>query len=201
MKDLGDDSTTMEYYQQFPDEFFDSTVLADVSELYGHFLKYIPEHGKVLDFGCGSGRDTKAFLDMGYSVEAIDGSSEMCIRASEYTGIDVKCMDFFDLNEESKYDGIWACASLLHVGRDRLPEIFEVLRKSIAQGGILYASFKYGDFSGIRDGRYFDDMNEEILREILSTVKGFDTVEMWQSQDVRRGKDVDWINVILKRVS
>jgi hypothetical protein len=110
-------------------------------------------------------------------------------------------MDFFDLNEESKYDGIWACASLLHVGRDRLPEIFEVLRKSIAQGGILYASFKYGDFSGIRDGRYFDDMNEEILREILSTVKGFDTVEMWQSQDVRRGKDVDWINVILKRVS
>ena len=201
MKDLGDDSTTMEYYQQFPDEFFDSTILADVSELYGHFLKYIPEHGKVLDFGCGSGRDTKEFLDMGYSVEAIDGSSEMCIRASEYTGIDVKCMDFFDLNEESKYDGIWACASLLHVGRDRLPEIFEVLRKSIAQGGILYASFKYGDFSGIRDGRYFDDMNEEILRWILSTVGGFDTVEMWQSQDVRRGKDVDWINVILKRVS
>ena len=145
MKVLGDDSTTMEYYQQFPDEFFDSTILADVSELYGHFLKYIPEHGKVLDFGCGSGRDTKEFLDMGYSVEAIDGSSEMCIRASEYTGIDVKCMDFFDLNEESKYDGIWACASLLHVGRDRLPEIFEVLRKSIAQGGILYASFKYGD--------------------------------------------------------
>ena len=186
MKDLCDDSTTMEYYQQFPDEFFDSTVLADVSELYGHFLKYIPEHGKVLDFGCGSGRDTKEFLDMGYSVEAIDGSSEMCIRASEYTGIDVKCMDFFDLNEESKYDGIWACASLLHVGRDRLPEIFEVLRKSIAQGGILYASFKYGNGMTVRGERQFSDFTEKSIIPLFETA-GFQIINVVVGEKTKNG--------------
>lgn len=193
-------STTMEYYKNNADDFFESTVEADVSYLYDHFLKYIPNNGTILDFGCGSGRDTKAFLDKGYKVDAIDGSPELCKMASEYSGIEVNCMDFFDLDITSKYDGIWACASLLHVDKERLPEIFDILRNALVLNGYLYASFKYGDFKDIRDGRYFDDLNEETLNIVLSDVKGFETIEMWQSQDVRREKDVDWINVILKKV-
>lgn len=192
--------TTMEYYKDYAEEFFESTIDADVTPLYEYFLKYIPDGGKLLDFGCGSGRDTKYFVDQGYDVEAIDGSVELCKMASEYTGIEVKCMDFFDLDDESKYDGIWACASLLHVDRSRLPEIFSVLRHALVSGGYLYASFKYGDYNDIKDGRYFDDLNEDSLSEILSGVHGFETVEMWKSHDIRRGNEVDWINVILKKI-
>ena len=190
----------MNYYKANAEEFFESTIDADVTPLYEHFLRYIPYGGKILDLGCGSGRDTKFFLDQGYDVEAIDGSPELCKMASDYAGIEVKCMDFFDLNEKSKYDGIWACASLLHVDSERLPEIFGILKNALVMNGYLYASFKYGDYKDIRDGRYFVDLNEDSLRGILSSVQGFDIVEMWQSQDVRRGKDADWINVILKKV-
>ena len=197
---MDDRQTTMKYYKDYAEEFFESTIDADVTPLYDHFLKYIPNGGKILDLGCGSGRDTKFFLNQGYDVEALDGSSELCKMASEYTGIEVKCMDFFDLDDESKYDGIWACASLLHVDRERLPEILGIIKKALVSNGYLYASFKYGDYKDIRDGRYFVDLNEDSLKEILSSVQGFDIVEMWQSQDVRRGKDVDWINVILKKV-
>lgn len=191
---------TMEYYKEYAEEFYESTIDADVAPLYEHFLKYIPDSGQILDFGCGSGRDTKYFADQGYEVDAIDGSPELCKMASEYSGIVVKCMDFFELEVESKYDGIWACASLLHVDKERLPEMFDVLKKALVTNGYLYASFKYGDYKDIRDGRYFVDLNEDSLKEILSSVQGFDIVEMWLSQDVRRGKDVDWINVILKKV-
>lgn len=197
---MDDRQTTMEYYKDYAEEFFESTIDADVTPLYEHFLRYIPDGGSILDLGCGSGRDTKYFLDQGYDVEAIDGSSELCKKASEYTGTEVKCMDFFEIEEESIYDGIWACASLLHVDRERLPEIFRVLKNALVMNGYLYASFKYGDYKDIRDGRYFVDLNEDSLTEIISSVQGFDIVEMWQSQDVRRGKDVDWINVILKKV-
>ena len=197
---MDDRQTTMEYYKDYAEEFFESTIDADVTSLYEHFLKYIPDSGQILDFGCGSGRDTKFFTDQGYEVDAIDGSPELCKMASEYSGIVVKCMDFFELEVESKYDGIWACASLLHVDRERLPEIFRVLKNALVMNGYLYASFKYGDYKDIRDGRYFVDLNEDSLTEIISSVQGFDIVEMWQSQDVCRGKDVDWINVILKKV-
>lgn len=197
---MDDRQTTMKYYKELAEEFFESTIDADVTPLYEHFLKYIPDAGQILDFGCGSGRDTKYFADQGYEVDAIDGSLELCKMASDYSGIKVKYMDFFDLNEDSKYDGIWACASLLHVDRVRLPEILGILRKALVFNGYLYASFKYGDYSDIKDGRYFDDLNEDSLSEILSRVQGFETVEMWQSQDVRREKNVDWINVILKKV-
>ena len=192
--------TTMEYYKEYAEEFYESTIDADVEPLYERFLKYIPDSGQILDFGCGSGRDTKYFADQGYEVDAIDGSPELCKMASEYSGIVVKCMDFFELEVESKYDGIWACASLLHVDRERLPETFEILKNALVMNGYLYASFKYGDYKDIRDGRYFVDLNEDSLTGIISSVQGFEIVEMWQSQDVRRGKDVDWINVILKKV-
>ena len=197
---MNNNSKTKKYYKINAVDFFNSTIDADVTPLYEHFLRYIPYGGKIFDLGCGSGRDTKFFLDQGYDVEAIDGSPELCKLASDYTGIDVKCLDFFDLDEKSKYDGIWACASLLHVDRERLPEIFVILKNALVMNGYLYASFKYGDYKDIRDGRYFVDLNEDSLTEILSSVQGFEIVEMWQSQDVRRGKDVDWINVILKKV-
>ena len=199
-KNGGNMSITIDYYNNKTEEFFESTVMAEVGLLYDRFLKYIPDGGRILDLGCGSGRDTKKFLNRGYKVEAIDGSSELCKLASEYTGIDIKCMDFFDLDEHERYDGIWACASLLHVEKEKLVDLLMKIRSALVPGGVLYMSFKYGDFEGERDERYFVDLNEYEFGKIYNKLEGYSKVDEWYSEDVRRDKDVKWLNEILRRV-
>lgn len=193
-------SITIDYYNNKTEEFFESTVMAEVGLLHDRFLKHIPAGGRILDLGCGSGRDTKEFLNKGYKVEAIDGSSELCKLASEYTGIDIKCMDFFDLDEHERYDGIWACASLLHVEKEKLIDLLMKLRSALVPGGVLYMSFKYGDFAGERDERYFVDLNEYEFGKIYNKLERYSKVDEWYSEDVRRDKDVKWLNEILRRV-
>lgn len=192
-------SITKDYYKDNSQEFFDSTVIADVTPLYDHFLKYVPENGSILDLGCGSGRDTKAFKDMGYKVDAIDGSEELCALASQYSGIEVKCMDFESVDFTDRYDAIWACASLLHVESDKLPDLIERLLKALHKDGVIYMSLKYGDFEGERDGRFFLDMTEDRFHSLISSIRGGKLIEEWPSRDVRRGKEVDWYNAILRR--
>ena len=191
---------TLEYYETNTVEFYESTVIADLTILHDKFLEQVPVGGRILDFGCGSGRDTKVFLDRGYQVDAIDGSAELSKLASQYTGIQVRCMDFFDLDAINTYNGIWACASLLHVEKQRIPDIISKLRDALVTGGVLYMSFKYGDFNEFRDERHFTDLNEELAEELLSKINGIETVDIWQSYDVRRGKDVHWLNMMVRKV-
>ena len=190
---------TKQYYKDNSKEFFDSTVIAEVSPLYERFLRYVPDSALILDLGCGSGRDTKAFLNMGYKVDAVDGSKELCSLASRYTGVEVKCLDFTTIDYKDRYDAIWACASLLHISSQKQPELFEKLRDSLQSEGIVYMSFKYGDFEGERDGRFFLDMTSEKFHPILNQVSGLKLVEEWESEDVRRGKSVNWYNAILRK--
>ena len=190
---------TKQYYQDNAQDFFDSTVNANLSSHYDHFLRYVPEHGKILDFGCGSGRDSKYFLNKGYVVEAIDGSSEMCRLASDYCGIQVRCMDFQDLNEDEKYDAIWACASLLHVAKDQMPTVIIKMRDALVSSGVMYISFKYGNYEGERNGRFFFDVTPEVFSDLISRVSGLKVIEEWFTEDVRPEKETQWYNVILKK--
>ena len=146
---------TSKYYDDNSREYFNSTVMANVTSLYEHFIKYVPKGSLVLDFGCGSGRDTKAFREMGYNVEACDGSEKLCRLASDFAGINVKCMDFMGLDEVEKYDAIWACATLLHVPSIKLPYLLSKMKDALRNKGIIYMSFKFGCFEGDRDGRFF----------------------------------------------
>ena len=197
---------TIKYYEKEYETFIAETIDADTEVLRRRFLSHITDNGEILDLGCGSGRDTKAFIDAGYRVSAIDGSEEICRAASEYTGIDVKCMDFFDIKDEAAYDGIWACASVLHVEKSRIPKLLEVLYRALKKGGVLYLSFKYGDHDGFRDGRHFTDLNENGFSELLDSLycesvtrDEFELIDEWKSEDVRRGKNVEWLNVILRK--
>ncbi len=192
---------TLEYYDNNTDNFIEGTINVDLGDIHAIFESYVPAGGKILDLGCGSGRDTRVFLEAGYDVTAIDGSKTLCEEATKYTGITVKCMCFDEIDETGTYDGVFACASLLHVPAIELPEIICKVRDAIKPGGVLYASFKYGDYEGERDGRYFHDMDEESVTELFSHIEGMDIERMWQSHDVRRDKDAYWINVIAKRIS
>ena len=185
---------TIEYYNQHADEYVESTLHADMSDARNKFLSYIPKGGTILDFGCGSGRDSKAFLDAGYKVVALDGSKELCKRAEELIGQPVLCFMFQDFKAETQFDGIWACASLLHLKKDELESIIDQLAKSLKPDGVLYMSFKYGEFSGERDGRWFTDMNEK-----PDTPCGLSIQETWISQDVRGQVDTEWLNITLKK--
>ena len=191
---------TLEYYETNTVEFYESTVIADLTILHDKFLEQVPVGGRILDFGCGSGRDTKVFLDRGYQVDAIDGSAELSKLASQYTGIQVRCMDFFDLDAINTYNGIWACASLLHVRAEDLPDVLGRLHRLLRPGGILYVSFKYGAGERVKDGRYFHDLTEDACRRLLCEA-GFLIRELFITRDVRAGRESEqWINAIGEKV-
>ena len=187
------------YYQKKSLEYFQSTISVDVSSLYDHFIKYVPVGSRILDLGCGSGRDTKAFLNKGYDVDAIDRSAELCKLASDYTGIQIKCMDFRELDVVGEYNAIWACASLLHISYKKLPVVLSRIDMALNPPGFVYMSFKYGNFEGIRDERYYTDMTPERMAVLLEKTDDLCIIEEWYSDEVRADRVLKWYNVILRK--
>lgn len=195
----GDDmkDNTIEYYNTNADEFYESTVGADMSAQYAMFEKRLYAGARILDCGCGSGRDSKYFIDRGYEVVAIDGSEELCKKASELTGLDVKNVLFQDINYVDEFDGIWACASILHVPIEELLDVLKGLTRALKDCGVLYVSFKLGDFHGERNGRYFTDLTEESFEQLISDLSELVIQEKAISTDVRPGRDESWLNAVL----
>lgn len=136
---------TLSYYDENATAFCEGTRNADMSEMRGRFQQYLKPGDLILDAGCGSGRDSKFFMESGYRVVALDGSKEMCRQASAYLGQEIQCRRFEEIDEKEVYDGIWACASLLHVPYELLPKVIARLITALVDGGVLYASFKYGE--------------------------------------------------------
>lgn len=190
---------TIEYYNQNAQAFVETTLNVDMQALYQPFIKLLSDNALILDAGCGSGRDTKAFLDMGFQVEAIDASEEMAKHATSYTGINAQHKTFQDIGDENKYDAIWACASLLHVPQSELPSVISKLSEALKPNGIWYLSFKYGDTERTKDGRSFTDMNEKSVGAILSRQPNLELVEMWITADARPERDEKWLNLIVKK--
>lgn len=193
---------TVKYYDDHAASFAEDTINADMSEPYALFQKYCVPGSTILDFGCGSGRDTKYFLSQGYKVDAIDGSLELCKIAAVHAGIIVKHMLFNELEEVEQYNGVWACSSILHVPIDELPNILFRLHRALKPGGYIYTSFKYGDFSGDRNGRYFSDFTADSFSELLLKVPGLQVVETVITSDVRVGREHEkWLNLIIKKMN
>ncbi|MFX9081928.1 class I SAM-dependent methyltransferase, partial [Acinetobacter baumannii] len=105
---------TIDYYNQYADEFAQATLNVDMETLYQPFLAELPESARILDLGCGSGRDTLAFKNKDYQIDAIDYSTALVERATQLTGIAVQQQSFYEIEVQDIYDGVWACASLLH---------------------------------------------------------------------------------------
>ena len=194
-----DTNKTLAYYNRNAQLFTNDTLEVEFSGIQDSFLAQLKPGAFILDFGCGSGRDSRYFLQKGYQVEACDGSEEMVKAASQNAGIPVKKMLFSELDETDRYDGIFACASILHVPSKELPDIIARMKKAVKTGGILYISFKYGTFEGIRNGRYFTDRTEESLQEILDEVGGLEIIRTGITGDARPGReDEKWLNVLLR---
>lgn len=198
---------TLDYYQRNAKDFFSQTINVDMQNVYQPFLEYLPKphlsnQQKILDVGCGSGRDSVFFANQGFEVVAIDGSKSLIELAQQTdTRIDWQCLRFDEIakqNWQNQFTGIWACASLLHVPFDDLPKILNDLLSCLRPTGILYASFKYGDNEREKDGRFFCDMNEHRWQLIENQLISTKLLKVWQTVDNRMDKRDIWWNVLLK---
>ena len=195
-------NTTIEYYENNAESFSQGTLNVDFSDVQDRFASLMPDGAFVLDFGCGSGRDTKYFLGRGFKVDAIDGSENLCKIASENTGIEVRNMLFSELDADEIYDGIWACSSILHLPKEELRDVFGRMIRALKIGGYIYTSFKYGEAEGLRKGRYFTDFTEKTFREFIREKPEMEVTDEWISADVRPGRSEEkWLNIILKKTT
>ena len=191
---------TLDYYNQNAKDFINRTVDADMHYCQDKFIKMLESGAYILDAGCGSGRDSLYFMEQGFKVCAIDGSEEMCKAASDYIGQTVESIKFQDIAYEEMFDGVWACASLLHVPKQELPDILRKLYRALKPGGVMYASFKYGDKEEERLGRFFSDYHLEEIENVFTKDAGFELIEGFETEDVRPdyvGKP--WVNVMVKK--
>ena len=193
-------TTTLYYYEKNGELFAQDVDDVNFSQMQLRFISKLSKHAKILDLGCGSGRDSLAFLNAGFDVEAIDGSKKMCEIAQSKTGLSIRNIRFGQLDDQNKYDGVWACASLLHLPRNELPKVFSKIIEALKEEGIFYSSFKYGSFEGYRNGRYFSDFTESSMNELLEQFPELKCIESWISSDVRPGRtEQKWLNIILQK--
>jgi len=190
-----------QYYNRNADQFLNDTANLDMTAHYKKFLNYLDSGAAILDAGCGSGRDALQFKDLGFNVSAFDASIEMVKAATKLTGLQIAQMNFEQISLPQKYDGIWACASLLHVKRKNLKNVLVNLANALNEGGIIYCSFKYGETERQKGERYFNDMNEALLKEIISDVPSLKFTEAWKSRDARKDRSSEsWLNCILTKI-
>lgn len=188
---------SIDYYNKNAAAYFESTVQLDLSDLRQKFEELLPEGGSILDLGCGSGRDSLAFYEDEFEVTPLDGSEEMCALAEIHTDLEVLHMMFEELDFDEVFDGVWACASLLHVPENQMPDILKKIGQALKPGGVLFLSVKEGDFEGIRNGRYFVDYSKRKLKELVEDSKTFRIEEMWKTEDVRGSiHEAKWLNLL-----
>lgn len=192
---------TLDYYNQNADAFIQGTVSVDFQKTQDRFLEKLMGN-RILDFGCGSGRDTKYFMEKGYDVDASDGSEELCRSASQYTGITVKQMLFQELDAVDEYDGIWACSSILHLPKSELKSVIRKMAAALRMNGVIYTSFKYGDFEGERNGRYFTNFTERSFEDFMKDTDNLQIEDYWITGDVRPGRGEEkWLNLLLRKTN
>lgn len=191
-------SETINYYNQHAADFTLATDQIDMTALYSEFLPLVKPGGHILDAGCGSGRDASYFKQQGFTVSAFDASAVMAKIASERLQQTVSVRSFEQLDQAETYDGIWCCASLLHVSRQTLPDVFTRLQRALKPGAVLYVSFKYGDTEREVNGRRFTDMNEHTLTALVADIAGLTLKKTWLTSDQRPERNNErWLNALL----
>lgn len=191
---------TLDYYNQNADSFIEGTRNADLSGQYCLFLKHLPTGGKILDLGCGGGRDSAYFASLGFDVTAVDGSEELCKRVKEDYGIQARCLKFEELSFREEFDGVWACASLLHVRKADMPKILGKVATALKPGGVLYASFKYGSEERVSGGRFFNDYTQKDLDTLLTDENQLSLLEYRITEDVRPERAGEkWLNFMARK--
>lgn len=194
---------TLDYYNKNSEEYFNSTLNVDMTNTYKPFLKLVPKDGKILDLGCGSGRDSMNFMKLGYEVTAVDGAKELAKKASALLGKEVIVSTFEELELKEKFHGIWACASLLHIKREDLKTVLNNLYNNLEDNGVFYMSFKYGEKEYVDDkNRYFNCFTDESIISFINENTKYNILGLYITEDkLGRVNEVKWLNLICNKKS
>lgn len=194
---------TLDYYNKNSEEYFNSTLNVDMTNTYKPFLKLVPKDGKILDLGCGSGRDSMNFMKLGYEVTFVDGAKELAKRASVLLGKEVIVSTFEELELKEKFHGIWACASLLHIKREDLKIVLNNLYNNLDDNGVFYMSFKYGEKEYVDDkNRYFNCFTDESIISFINENTKYNILGLYITEDkLGRVNEVKWVNLICNKKS
>ncbi|MFT7680904.1 MAG: SAM-dependent methyltransferase [Moritella dasanensis] len=196
---MTDNTNSISFYNNNANEFVSNTISVDMTSLYQKFLPLLPANAHILDAGCGSGRDSKYFIDTGFTVTAMDASKALAESAAALIGQPVHECLFQDFQSDKQFDAIWACASLLHVPSAELPDVFSHFASQLKPQGLFYCSFKYGNDDVERGGRYFTNADEVRLNTFIAG-SGLTVKDSWLTGDLRAGRESErWINVILSK--
>lgn len=193
---------TIGYYDQNAQDFFARNVSLDMAPAWKAFVDLLPQGGRVLDAGCGSGRDSLFFRKAGFNVTATEASGRLAALASAHTGLAVQVMTFDQMDWREAFDGIWACASLLHVPREELQGVMRRLRDSLAPGGVWWMSFKYGTGEREADGRHFTDLDEPGAETLLAETGGLELISLSVGGDTRPERAHEqWLSVLCRKAT
>lgn len=187
------DKNSNTYYETWGHNFLDDFDW-DIPDI---FLSYLKPDSYILDLGCGIGRDSKYFKEKNYKVKAIDGSKKMCEIASKILNEPVEQINFLDINYINEFDGIFACASLLHLNNEDLIECLKKLVLALKDNGIIYASFKFGENERMKENRYFNDMTEEKFEKLCENIPQIEILKSWKSPQY--DNHISFINFIVRK--
>ena len=188
------------FYEANAETFFQGSVDADMAAGWEAFAALLKPGDRVLDAGCGSGRDALALSRMGFDVTAMEASPRLAELARRHTGLPVQVLTFDEIAWREAFEGIWACASLLHVPRAVLPSAMTRVREALVPGGVWWMSFKYGTEEREVGGRLFTDLDEAGAEALLAQVGGLDLISMSVTQDVRPGRAHErWLALLCRR--
>ncbi len=193
---------TLNYYNENAKEYFETTKNIKTTEIYKEFFNMVKPSGKLLDLGCGSGRDSLYFKNAGYDVTSVDGSIELAREAEKLINQEVIVSKFEDFKSKERFDGIWACASLLHVRRENIEEVLRSLANNLNEGSVFYLSFKYGDNEYIDErGRYFNCYKEENFEKMIRNITEYKVKTIYKTGDsLGRRANLIWLNIILEKI-
>lgn len=189
------------YYKINAKQYAKETFSADMSEQYKRFLPLVREQARILDVGSGSGRDACYFQKKGYQVTALEPSKNLCREIRKVFSGKIVCSDIQSYQPEQRFDGIWACASFLHLQEKEVLSFFEKINLCLNDNGIIYLSGKNGIPTGeAADGRFFLEFTEQLIEKILVVNERIKLDQLWYTEDVSRRKNFRWMNIILRKV-
>lgn len=193
------DKSTIDYYNRNADSYYWNTVGVDMSVFRKKFASYLPNEASVIDMGCGSGRDVMAFSDMGHDAAGLDAAKELLKLAEERLEIKTIAADISEYKAASPYDGIWCCASLIHLSDEEKARFFRNLERNLKPGGVLFVSVKEGIETGRDgDGVYTNNCTWEELKRYLESA-GCGILEDRVTTDAMGRSGVKWLNVFAKK--
>lgn len=192
--------STLEYYNNNPQKYFDRTIKIDMQPSYIRFLALLSQSAKILDAGCGVGRDSAYFIAQGFEVTALDASEEMVKLAQQHVKTPVIKKDFFAMDFNNEFDGVWTCASLLHISKIDLPNIFQKFIQALKRNGVWFISFKYGDVETIEDGRLFSRFTIPSFVEFTKQFSQLELLDICRSTSYAQDRENEWLQALVRKI-